>query len=60
MGIRVQIIEHEHVSASADLNGQFGATVRPAEMPALLPPVGAEIDAVVQQVRRWHSPAWRG
>jgi hypothetical protein len=57
-GVGVQIIGHEHVDASADLIGQFGATVPPGEMQAMFPHVGAEIDAVVQQVQRYRPPAW--
>jgi hypothetical protein len=57
-GVSVEIIGHEHVGASVDLIEQLGAAVSPDELPAMFPRVGAEIDAVVQQVRRWHPPAW--
>lgn len=56
-GVEAEIIGHEQVGASADLTGQSGAAVFSGELPAVFPRVGAEIDAVVQQVRRWEPPA---
>lgn len=56
-GVKAEIIGHEQVGASADLIGQPGAAVSPDELPSVFPRVGAEIDAVVQQVRRWDPPA---
>jgi hypothetical protein len=46
------------LGASIDMIEQFGATLPPTEVEAMSPPVGAEIGAVVQQVRRWGPPAW--
>lgn len=56
-GVKAEIIGHEQVGASADLIGQPGAAVSPDELPSVFPRVAAEIDAVVQQVRRWDPPA---
>jgi hypothetical protein len=54
-----EIVGYEDVGASVDMIGQFSGVARTkAEWEALYPPVGAEIDAVVQVVRRWHPPAW--
>ena len=57
-GISAKIIGYEHVGASIDMIELFGATLPRAEAEAMFPPVGAEIDAVVQQIRRWNPPAW--
>ena len=57
-GVSAKIIGYEHVGASIDMIELFGATLPPAEVEAMFPPVGAEIDAVVQQIRRWNPPAW--
>jgi NACHT domain len=56
-GVSAKIIGHEHVGASVDLIEQFGATLSPTEVEAMFPPIGVEIDAVVEQVRRWYPPA---
>ena len=58
-GVLARIVGHEQVGASVDMIEQFGRTTTGnEELLALFPPVGAEIDAVVDQVRRWHPPAW--
>jgi hypothetical protein len=58
-GVIAEIIGYEHVSASVDMIQQFGATVRdPEALRAMYPPVGSEIDAVVQEVDRYGPPAW--
>jgi hypothetical protein len=57
-GISAKIIGYEHAGASIDMIELFGATLLRAEAEAMFPPVGAEIDAVVQQIRRWDPPAW--
>ncbi|GAB1641323.1 hypothetical protein KRMM14A1259_17460 [Krasilnikovia sp. MM14-A1259] len=47
------------VGASIDVIAQFGSTVHDdAALQALCPEIGAELDAVVQEVRRWTDPAW--
>lgn len=58
-GFIARIAGHEQVGASVDMIAQFGqTTASDEELAALYPPVGAEVDAVVQVVRRWHPPAW--
>jgi hypothetical protein len=57
-GVLARIVGHERVGASVDLIEQFGRTATTdEELRALFPPVGAEIDAVVEQVRRFAPPA---
>jgi hypothetical protein len=54
-GVFAEIIGHQHVPASIDIIAQFGG--RPnREVEAMNPPIGAEIDAVVIDVRRWDGP----
>lgn len=58
-GLIARITGHEQVGASVDMIEQFGQTTTgDEELRALFPPVGTEIDAVVEQVRRWAAPAW--
>ena len=58
-GVIARIAGHEQVGASVDMIEQFGRTVSgDEELESLFPAVGTEIDAVVQQVRRWSPPAW--
>ncbi|GLW10323.1 hypothetical protein Misp01_54510 [Microtetraspora sp. NBRC 13810] len=57
-GVIATIIGHEDIGASID-----GASIDSpsGESRAWLgeyPAVGSEIDAVVQEIRRWHPPAW--
>lgn len=58
-GVLAEIIGHEGIGASVDMIEQFGRTTTgDEELLALFPPVGAEFDAVVEQVRRYTAPAW--
>jgi hypothetical protein len=58
-GVIAQIVGHEQVGASVDMIEQFGRrTAGDRQLLEMFPPVGAEMDAVVQQVNRWHPPAW--
>jgi hypothetical protein len=58
-GVIVEVIGHEDLGASIDMIQQFSRTVSSHdELLDLYPAVGTEIDAVVEQVRRWHPPAW--
>ncbi|MGI5419880.1 hypothetical protein [Actinomadura luteofluorescens] len=58
-GVIVKVIGHEDLGASIDMIEQFSRSVSShEELLSLYPPVGAEINAVVQQVRRWYPPAW--
>jgi hypothetical protein len=57
--VLAEIIDYEHLGASVDLIEQFGAELRGgADLDAMCPPVGTVVDAVVEQVRRYHPPAW--
>ncbi|WP_378305181.1 hypothetical protein [Actinomadura sediminis] len=58
-GVIVKVVGHEDVGASIDMIQQFSRTVNSnEELLDLYPAVGTEIDAVVEQVRRWYPPAW--
>jgi hypothetical protein len=58
-GVSTRIIGHERVGASVDMIEQFGRTTASRQqLLAMYPPIGTEMDAVVQQVDRWHPPAW--
>jgi hypothetical protein len=59
-GVIVTILGHSGVGASIDMIQQFArVTAHDEELRALHPEVGAELDAVVQEIRRPHpSPAW--
>ena len=58
-GVIAEIVGHEHVGASVDMIEQFGrVAASDDELLAMYPPIGARVDAVVQQVQRWHPPAW--
>jgi hypothetical protein len=56
-GFTARIAGHEDVGASVDMIEQFGTAAPGDEVYALFPPVGTELDAVVQRVRRWFPPA---
>ncbi|MBB1254795.1 hypothetical protein [Streptomyces alkaliterrae] len=58
-GVIVEIVGYENVglSASIDMIQQFSqATSGYEELLALFPPVGSQIEAVIEQVHRWHPP----
>ncbi|MEU8344711.1 hypothetical protein AB0C74_23675 [Spirillospora sp. NPDC048832] len=57
-GVLTEIVGHPGVGSSIDMIAQFGATYRGDDLQAAYPPVGAVIDAVVQQTRRFSDPAW--
>ncbi|MFJ7219406.1 hypothetical protein [Amycolatopsis sp. NPDC098790] len=58
-GVIAQIADYDQVGASVDMIEQFSrTTVGDEELRSLFPAVGTEIDAVVEQVRRWSPPAW--
>jgi hypothetical protein len=49
--------ENAGLSVSVDMIQQFShAASTYEELLALFPPVGARIDAVIQQIHRWHPP----
>ncbi|MER7000484.1 hypothetical protein [Streptomyces sp. NPDC000410] len=58
-GVIVEIAGYENagLSASVDMIGQFSETTSSYdELLALFPPIGSQIDAVIQQINRWHPP----
>lgn len=58
-GVIVEIDGHENagLSASVDMIQQFSGTASSyEELLALFPPVGSRIDAVIDQILRWHPP----
>jgi hypothetical protein len=57
-GVIAEIVGHEQVAASIDIIQQFGQTVdSDAALNAMYPETGSEIDAVVEQIRRYSPPA---
>ncbi|MER5319223.1 hypothetical protein [Streptosporangium roseum] len=57
-GISVVISGHEDIGASVDAAVIDSPSGNPRALPEEYPPVDAEVDAVVQQLRRYTSPAW--
>lgn len=58
-GVTVEIAGSEHagLSASIDMIQQFSGTAGShEELLALFPPVGSQVDAVVEHINRWHPP----
>ncbi|MFB6839928.1 hypothetical protein [Streptomyces sp. NPDC056361] len=58
-GVIVEIAgaEHAGLSASIDMIQQFsGPTSSYEEVLALFPPVGSQVDAVIEHINRWHPP----
>jgi hypothetical protein len=58
-GVIVEIVGYENVglSASIDMIEQFSRTTSGHdELLALFPPIDSRIDAVIEQIRRWHPP----
>ncbi|WP_338903343.1 hypothetical protein [Streptomyces nigra] len=58
-GVLVEIVGYENagLSASIDMIQQFSWTTSSHdELLALFPPVGSQIDAVIEQISRWHPP----
>ncbi|WP_307840283.1 hypothetical protein [Streptomyces sp. G44] len=49
--------ENAALSASVDMIQQFSETTSSyEELLALFPPIGSQIDAVIEQIHRWHPP----
>jgi hypothetical protein len=57
-GVFTCIIGHEDVGSSVDMIQQFGAERSGSELHSMFPPIGAEIDAVIERVRNWNPPMW--
>lgn len=58
-GVVVEIMGFENagLSASIDMIQQFSQTTSSHdELLALFPPIGSQLDAVIEQIRRWHPP----
>ncbi|MET9774005.1 hypothetical protein ABZ023_06995 [Streptomyces sp. NPDC006367] len=58
-GVVVEIAGHENagLSASVDMIEHFSRTTGShEELLALFPPVGSRIEAVIEQIHRWHPP----
>ncbi|MEV7525418.1 hypothetical protein [Streptomyces sp. NPDC091371] len=58
-GVVVEIVGYENagLSASIDMIEQFSRTVGSHdELLAIFPAVGSRIDAVIEQIHRWHPP----
>ncbi|MGW6054224.1 hypothetical protein [Streptomyces sp. NPDC055189] len=58
-GVLVEIAGYENagLSASIDMIQQFSETTSSYdELLALFPPIGAQLDAVIAQIHRWHPP----
>jgi len=59
-GVMVRVVGHETVGASVGavmIDSQSGA---PRALREGYPSIGAELDAVVSEVRAYHPPAWVG
>lgn len=58
-GVLVEVAGYKDagLSASIDMIELFGeATSSSDELLALFPPIGSHVDAVIEQVLRWHPP----
>ncbi|MBB4931072.1 hypothetical protein F4561_001892 [Lipingzhangella halophila] len=57
-GVMVRIVGHERAGASVDFMAMDRPSGAPRSLPPEFPPVGAEVTAVVQEVRRWEGRSW--
>ncbi|WP_207922461.1 hypothetical protein [Micromonospora sp. KC606] len=57
-GVMAQVVGHETVGASVDAGVIDSPSGSPRALPAEYPPVGKQVDAVVQEISRYHPPAW--
>ncbi|MFF4097734.1 hypothetical protein ACFYYY_28990 [Streptomyces sp. NPDC001834] len=58
-GVIVEIVGHENagLSASIDMIQHYSRSVSSHdELLALFPPIGSQIDAVIERIQRWHPP----
>jgi hypothetical protein len=58
-GLVGELVDHNGLSTTIDMLEQFGRTHPGEEVYTLFPPVGSEVEAIVEQVRRW-EPAGSG
>ncbi|MFF0312895.1 hypothetical protein ACFYSC_36195 [Streptosporangium sp. NPDC004379] len=57
-GVSMVIPGHEDIGASIDAAVIDSPSGNPRALPEEYPRVGTEVDAIVQQLRRYTSPAW--
>jgi hypothetical protein len=57
-GVMAKVLGHEAVGASVDGGFIDSPSGLWRAMPEEYPPVGEEVDAVVQEIRRYHPPVW--
>jgi hypothetical protein len=57
-GVMAEVVGHETVGASVDAGVIDSPSGSPRARPEEYPPVGGQVDAVVQQIRRDHPPVW--
>jgi hypothetical protein len=57
-GVVVSVLGVEHVGASIDAALIDSPSGSPRALPSEYPPIGAELQAVVQQISRYHPPVW--
>jgi hypothetical protein len=57
-GVMAEIVGHETVGASVDSGFIDSPSDSPRALPAEYPPVDDQVDAVVQEISRYHPPVW--
>ncbi|MFJ6950702.1 hypothetical protein [Micromonospora aurantiaca (nom. illeg.)] len=57
-GVMAEVLGHETVGASVDAGFIDSPSGAPRALPEEYPPVGEQVDAVVQEISRYHPPVW--
>ncbi|WP_157740303.1 hypothetical protein [Micromonospora auratinigra] len=57
-GVMAEVVGHETMGASVDAGVIDSPSGSSRALPEEYPPVGAQVDAVVQEISRYHPPAW--
>ncbi|MFE0591921.1 hypothetical protein [Micromonospora echinospora] len=57
-GLIAEVLGHETVGASVDGRCIDSPSGSPRALPEEYPPVGKQVDAVVQEIDRYHPPVW--
>ncbi|MEV2238403.1 hypothetical protein [Micromonospora sp. NPDC049891] len=57
-GVMAEVLGHETVGASVDAGVIDSPSGAPRALPEEYPPVGEQVDAVVQEISRYHPPVW--
>jgi len=57
-GVTAEVLGHETVGASVDAGFIDSPSGLPRALSAEYPPVGDQVDVVVQEISRYHPPAW--